>query len=128
MVRDKGTGGAIAWALVCLLILQGLLGQMAQGAMAAAMADPLKVICVTQGIGLAAADETDGGPHKKAPECPCADLCRLSASHVALPATPPRMPQPALARTSAPTPSRPAPAPATVRGLSGQPRAPPFFS
>lgn len=123
LLKDRSSASAIALLIACLLVVQSLLGLMAQSAMAASAADPVHVICTSSG---GTSVDIDGLPQKKAPECPCASLCQFaSASTPAILNDYARLPAVALvdavkigAILSSIERSLP-------RGLIGEPRAPP---
>lgn len=49
LLKDRVSASAIAFLISCFLLLQGVVGAVAQGAMAAAAVDPLNVICTSMG-------------------------------------------------------------------------------
>jgi hypothetical protein len=127
--RDRVSASAIALLVSSLLLLQGLVGAMAQGAMAAAAADPLHVICTSSGAAVLDPDPAGGSPQrKKAPDCPCASLCRIASG--AMPGILGAHPGPVViagtgaVEACAERPGHPVP---TLRGLIGEPRAPPIL-
>ncbi len=127
LLKDRLSAGAFALLIAWLLVLQSLLGALAQGVMAASAADPFHVICTTDGAAALQLEEQDGQPQKKAPECPCASLCQIASG--AVPAILDGAPSvPAVFRSDAGKLD-------TVfsgvqrsfpRGLIGEPRAPPL--
>jgi hypothetical protein len=53
VLRDRVSAGAIAALFAVMLLMQGLLGGVAQGSMASAAVDPFNVLCVShEGDGL----------------------------------------------------------------------------
>lgn len=134
LLRDRITAGAIAVLVAYLLLLQGALSGMAQGTMTATMqasmtasaVDPLHALCSSSGIAADPANN-DGAPAKKALDCPCGTLCRLAST--AMPAilggqtgfipiaTPVALHIPFPADNVSPP---------ALRGLIGEPRAPPL--
>ncbi|WP_143523875.1 hypothetical protein [Rhizobium rhizosphaerae] len=139
-MADRQTAGALAWVIALVLTLQGLVGQIGQSRMAAEALDPLHALCMTVGLDLAAPqpaaepelatapEDRQGAPHGKAPDCPCATLCRLAATTLALISLPPQLAAPrAPASLSASRPFIPLFL-RIERGLTGQPRAPPLSS
>lgn len=74
-MRDRLVAGLLVGLLAYLLVVQALIVGSAQGASAAAMADPLGVICsdIDGGIKHAAGGDPD------ASKCPCDALCRAAA-------------------------------------------------
>ncbi|WP_139790496.1 hypothetical protein [Rhizobium rhizosphaerae] len=145
-MADRQTAGALAWVIALVLTLQGLVGQIGQSRMAAEALDPLHALCLTVGLDLAAPQpaaepelakgpglatgqaDRQGAPHGKAPDCPCATLCRLAATTLALISLPPQLAAPrAPASLSASRPFIPLFL-RIERGLTGQPRAPPLSS
>ncbi|KXF75160.1 hypothetical protein ATN84_21055 [Paramesorhizobium deserti] len=127
LLKDRLSAGAFAVLIVWLLVLQSLLGALAQSAMAASAADPLHVICAADGANVLESEGQGDLPQKKAPECPCASLCQLvSGTTTAVLNAGPGMP--ALFRSDAGKvdtaffgSQRP-----FLRGLIGEPRAPPL--
>lgn len=121
--RDRLTATAIAVMLVYLFLLQAFVSGMTQGAMAASAADPLHVICTTDG----ADTPTDTGGTDST--CPCAALCNIAGlaapavlggqDHVYLTAT---QAEPVRLQL-APHPFLP-----SLRGFIPAPRAPPLLS
>jgi hypothetical protein len=79
LLRDRVSVGAIAALIGCMLLFQGLFAGFSQGAMAAAAADPLHVICASDGT-ISTATKEPGAPADKAFNCPCATLCQLASS------------------------------------------------
>jgi hypothetical protein len=79
IMRDRLWSGAIAAALAYLLVLQGLLAGMAQGAMAAASAGPLPVICTSHGVIAADSSPEGESPGDAFLRLHCATLCQLAA-------------------------------------------------
>lgn len=79
-MRDRLWSGVIAVSMAYLLMLQGLVAGMGQGAMAAAGAGPQYVICT--GTGLVTVDRLPGGdiPGSKPPYGHCAALCQLASA------------------------------------------------
>ncbi|QPC88622.1 hypothetical protein GA830_09050 [Mesorhizobium sp. NBSH29] len=125
LLRDRLTFSAFAALAVFMLALQGLLGGMAQGAMAASVADPLHIICASTG------DLTVSHGGEQAPsqhECPCGALCRVaSASAPAILSILIFGPQPH--RAAEPDFQRQAQiVPLERRGILAEPRAPPAIS
>jgi hypothetical protein len=130
LLRDRVSAGAIAVLVAYLLLLQGVLSGMAQATMIASMAasavDPLHVLCSSSGTAADPANN-DGAPARKAPDCPCGTLCRLAST--AMPAIldgqtgliP--IATPVALDVHFPTDNVPPPA---LRGLIGEPRAPPL--
>jgi len=124
--RDRLTATAVAVVLVYLFLLQAFISGMTQGAMAASAADPLHVICTTDGAE-PSSDPT--GPAGKGSTCPCAALCNIAGlaapaavggqDHVYLTATRAEPVPPQLASNPF-TPS--------LRGFVPGPRAPPLSS
>lgn len=126
MLRDRHSVGGFAGLIAILLLLQGLLAGMAQGAMAAAAVDPLHVICSVEG-----AVPVDGGdtPLRKAADCPCGTLCQLASAFApVLPGDQPGLilaePREAGRLAFSPT----SPSHASLRGLIAEARAPPTTS
>lgn len=124
--RDRLTATAVAAMLVYLFLLQAFVAGMTQGAMAAAAADPLHVICTTDGAG---SPSDPAGPMGKGSTCPCAALCSIPG--LAAPAVVAAQDQVYLTAT------RPEPVPPqrasdpfrpSLRGLVPGPRAPPLLS
>jgi hypothetical protein len=132
---DRVSASAIALLVSSLLLLQGLVGAMAQsamvqGAMAAGAADPLHVICTSSGAAVLDPDPADGSPQrKKAPDCPCASLCRIASG--AMPGILGAHPGPAVflgAKAIEGFAESSGHLVLTLRGLIGEPRAPPILS
>lgn len=122
--RDRLTATAVAVVLVYLFLLQAFISGMTQGAMAASAADPLHVICTTDGAE-PSSDPT--GPAGKGSTCPCAALCNIAG--LAAPAVVGGQDHVYLTATRAePVPPRLAPNPFTpsLRGFVPGPRAPPL--
>ncbi|MFE0014695.1 DUF2946 family protein [Mesorhizobium sp. NPDC059054] len=126
ILRDRLTATAVAVMLVYLFLLQAFVAGMTQGAMAASAADPLHVICTTDG---ADSSSDPSGPAGKGNTCPCAALCSVTGlaapavlggqDHVYLIAV--RTEPVRLQLAASPfTPS--------LRGFVPGPRAPPSFS
>ncbi|PYE89938.1 DUF2946 family protein [Phyllobacterium leguminum] len=125
LLKDRLSAGAIALLMAYLLVLQSLLGIMAQSAMATSALGPLHVICTSTGAE-AADPGGQGGLPQKAPECPCASLCQLASG--ATPAILNSNPDlPVIVRSYAVKigPVLPDAGRHLPRGLIGQPRAPP---
>ncbi|MBB2970571.1 DUF2946 family protein [Mesorhizobium sp. RMAD-H1] len=80
ILRDRISATAIAVLAAYFLLLQGLLGGMAQGAMAASAVDPLHVICSSSGAATIDQPGDQNGPAGKAADCPCCTLCRLACA------------------------------------------------
>lgn len=126
LLRDRITASAIALLISYLLLLQGLLGAIANGAMAAVPGD-MQVICTSSGYESSASSRVGAVPFgKSAPECPCPLLCGLAstAQNSILPASPDIL---ALFEESSRDRRALAVDPwlSTLRGLIGEPRAPP---
>lgn len=129
LMRDKVSAGAIAVLVAYLFLIQAAMAGFASGAMAASAGDPLRVICSQMGALSVAPGGEEGAPAKAAHDCPCATLCRLATA--ALPAI---LDGPAILLDR--TPSAPAapsfasadPVPPALKGLIGEPRAPPAIS
>ncbi|PWK75660.1 DUF2946 family protein [Aminobacter sp. AP02] len=126
ILRDRLSTGAIAGMIAFLLLLQGLLAGTAQGAMAAAAADPLGIICTMDGMG-PAMGETQ--PARSPADCPCGTLCQLAATSA------PGLPGEQLAFIIAPLPVHRADIAEAgesvrqgLRGLIAEARAPPATS
>lgn len=124
--RDRVSARAIALLISYFLVLQGLLGALAQSAMAASLLDPLHVICTSSGASILDTKGQGDLPQKNAPDCPCASLCRLASGSTpavleAHPGLPVVVQSEAIeiyaVRVDLETPS--------LRGLIGEPRAPP---
>ncbi|MEZ2128858.1 MULTISPECIES: DUF2946 family protein [unclassified Sinorhizobium] len=79
LLRDRVSAGAIAVLVAYLLLLQGALSGMAQATVAASAVDSLHVLCSSSGIAADPANN-DGAPAKKALDCPCGTLCRLAST------------------------------------------------
>ena len=124
--RDKLTATAVAVMLVYLFLLQAFVAGMTQGAMAASAADPLHVICTTDG---AEAPSNPAGPAGKGSSCPCAALCSIAG--LAAPAVLSGQDQVYLTASPA-EPTRPwlasNPFTPSLRGFVPGPRAPPLLS
>lgn len=127
LLRDRISAGAIAMLITYLLLLQALMSGLGLGSMAGAVADPFHIICISSGTSATDLGGMDSGPNKQAPTCPHCTLCRLAA--LDMPAIFDGQDNPldharygaidaarAQARISAPN----------LRGLIGQPRAPPI--
>lgn len=124
--RDKLTAAAVSVILVYLFLLQAFVAGITQSAMAASAADPLHVICTTEG---AETPSDPIGPAGNGNACPCAALCNITGlaspavvggqDHVYLTAARPGHPRPRLALNPF-TPS--------LRGFVPGPRAPPLLS
>jgi len=85
VLRDRVSAGAIAVLVAAMLLMQGLLGGIAQGTMASAAVDPFNILCVSHDGGLEQRLPGDG-PVNKAGHDLCATLCQLAAgSNPALP-------------------------------------------
>ena len=127
LLRDRASAGTIAVLIAYSLLLQGLLAGMAQGTLATSAVDPLHVICTSSGAVSVAPDDENGSSPVKSIHCPCATLCRLACA--AMPAvfgSRPGLPDYAapceavdihIAPVSISLPA--------LRGLIGEPRAPP---
>jgi hypothetical protein len=124
-LRDRISASAIAALVAYILLLQGFAGAFAQGAMAASASDPIHVICSSNGDG--AVDPAQSGSGKKPVDCPCANLCRLGASAMPAVPTPHIVVLHAASGIDAPVFVPPGQRPhQPLRGLIGQPRAPPI--
>ena len=138
VLRDRVSASAIALLVALLLLIQGLLSGQAQGSMTASAVDPLHSICSITGDGVIDhvdhAENTNDGTshgqsHGKAADCPCCTLCRLAAhampailgaDTVILHIDAAGVAANVFIPESVITP--------TLRGLIGQPRAPPQIS
>jgi hypothetical protein len=128
-LRDRLLAGASAALVAYLLVFQTLLAGMAHGAMAAAVGNPLGVICASDGSVSAGHSTPDDGSGSREPACPCATLCQFASGLAA--ASPPA--EPALAYLAplgtvvvrSDQPNLPCSPPLR---LSGAPRAPPHLS
>ena len=142
VLRDRVSASAITLLVAFLLLIQGLLSGQAQGSMAASANDPLQSICAMAGESVVDhayhAENSDGGAshdqshdqsHGKAADCPCCTLCRLAAhampailgaDTVILHVDAVGVATVVFTAENAITP--------TLRGLIGQPRAPPQIS
>jgi hypothetical protein len=129
ILSDRMSATAIAVLAAYLLLLQGLIGGMAQGAMAASAVDPLHVICSSSGAAVADLPADGNGPAKKAADCPCCTLCRLAS--MAMPAVlgggGAFIHFAALSDTAVP-PHTEIGSPLPLRRLIAEPRAPPTFT
>lgn len=126
LLRDRVTASAIALLISYLLLVQGLVGAIATGAMAAAPTD-MQVICTSSGYEASAeVGSGTGVPGKSAFQCPCPSLCGIaSTAQLGIPAdvsinlaayeTGPGNPAVVAAEFFRPV----------LRGLIGEPRAPP---
>lgn len=84
-LRGGTAGGAMVIALAYLLILQAALAGIARGAMAAAEAGPLHVICTPSGLSLPDGGGDRGIPGEDDLHRHCAALCLLASSTGAMP-------------------------------------------
>ncbi|RCS22734.1 DUF2946 domain-containing protein [Phyllobacterium salinisoli] len=129
VLKDRMTATATAVLVAYLLILQGLVGAMAQGSMAASAIDPLHVICSASGDATIDLPADQHGPAKMAVDCPCCALCRLASTSVPVILDGVEACIPAPAKTVLVPSSR-----SEVmfsffpRRLIAEPRAPPIFS
>ncbi|MFK0332368.1 DUF2946 family protein [Rhizobium sp. NPDC090275] len=138
VLGDRASASAITLLVALLLLIQGLLSGQAQGSMASAAMDPLQSICSMAGESIIDhvdhAENTNDGTshdrsHGKAADCPCCTLCRLAAHAVPaiLGADPAILRVDAVGATAIVVTAESAITP-TLRGLIGQPRAPPQIS
>lgn len=131
LLRDRVSAGAIAVLVAYLLLLQGALSGMAQGTMQGTMAasavDPLHAICSSSGTTSIDPASNDGAPAKKAPDCPCGTLCRLASTAMPgiIDGQTGLMPIATPVALDVHFPADDVPPPA-LRGLIGEPRAPPI--
>lgn len=122
LMADRGLGGAIVSLIAYLVVLQGLVGAVADGAMAGSAPSPGAVLCSG---GIAATGDDGTGPDAGHPPC-CTVLCRaacltgacLPPAPAAMPGTPTGTPGATMAEAV------PAAGPRTVR-LVPEARAPP---
>ncbi len=138
VLRDRVSASAITLLVAFLLLIQGLLSGQAQGSMAASANDPLQSICAMAGESVVDhayhAENSDGGAshdqsHGKAADCPCCTLCRLAAHAMPaiLGADTATLHVDAVGVATVVFTAENAITP-TLRGLIGQPRAPPQIS
>jgi hypothetical protein len=83
IVRDRISFSAISALFAIVLLLQGLSAGFAQGGMAAALADPFNILCLTDAAGSAAHSKPADGPGRHA-QCPCVTFCRQSQALAAV--------------------------------------------
>jgi len=122
------SAGAIAALFAVMLLMQGLLGGVAQGSMASAAVDPFNVLCVShEGDGLDQRLPSDS-PVKNGHDL-CATLCQLASGHTpALPGRSVEIASPAL-RDAGETYFVQKNVPrAVLRSFFAEARAPPSFS
>ncbi|PRD41896.1 hypothetical protein C5748_19670 [Phyllobacterium phragmitis] len=79
VLRDRVSATAIAVLIAYFFVLQGLIGGMAQGAMAASAVDPLHVICSSSGAATIDLPADQHDPTKTVVDCPCCTLCSLAS-------------------------------------------------
>ena len=137
VLRDRVSASAITLLVACILLIQGLISGQAQGAMAASAVDPLGSICTMTGQsaidGVDRLENSDGASHGKshgkAADCPCSTLCRLAAhpAPAILGADSAILHVDAIGIASVVLSAGNAITP-TLRGLIGEPRAPPPIS
>jgi hypothetical protein len=138
VLRDRVSASAITLLVALLLLIQGLLSGEAQGSMASFAMDPTQSICSMTGESVIDhgdhAENTHDGTshdrsHGKAADCPCCTLCRLAAHAMPaiLGADPAVLPADTVGVVSVVFPADNTITP-SLRGLIGQPRAPPQIS
>ncbi len=138
VLGDRASASAITLLVALLLLIQGLLSGQAQGSMATSAMDPLQSICSMAGESVIGhidhAESTNDGTshdrsHGKAADCPCCTLCRLAAHAMPaiLGADPAILHVDAVGAATIVFTADAAITP-TLRGLIGQPRAPPQIS
>lgn len=121
------SAGVIAALATYLFLIQAAFGGFASGAVAASAGDPLRVICAQIGA-LSIAPDGDASV-KTSRDCPCATLCRMASA--AMPAildgsaTLPGLRYELFVASPVATADAVLPA---VKGLIGEPRAPPSVS
>lgn len=118
--------GGIVLVLAYVLVLQSLAVGLALGAMAAAHAEPLAIICSSKGPIALSPDGEPGAPAKSETHWSCATLCQLaSAASAALaPQSGTALAPPHQASAATVTPAE-APR-ATFMGSMAEARAPPL--
>ncbi|WP_018898149.1 DUF2946 domain-containing protein [Rhizobium sp. 2MFCol3.1] len=135
VLGDRASASAITLLAALLLLIQGLLSGQAQGSMASAAMDPLQSICSMTGESVIDhVENTNDGTshdqsHGKAADCPCCTLCRLAAHAMPaiLGADSAILHVDAVGAATIVFTADAAITP-TLRGLIGQPRAPPQIS
>ncbi len=122
------SAGAIAALFAVMLLMQGLLGGVAQGSMASAAVDQFNLLCVShEGDGLDQRLPSDG-PVKSGHDL-CATLCQLASGYTpALPGRPVEIASPALRDAGEAYFVRKNVPRAVLRSLFAEARAPPSFS
>lgn len=128
-LRDRllaGTGTAL---IVYLLVFQALLAGMAHGSMAAMAADPLGIVCASDGSVSAGHTTPEDGSGTDPLHCPCATLCQVASGLATIaPAAAPVLAYIApLGTTIAHADRTPLLAP-SVSDFAARPRAPPHLS
>ncbi len=128
VLKDRVSAGAIAVLVAFMLLMQGLLGGVAQGSMASAAVDPFNLLCVShEGDGFDQRLPSDG-PVKSGHDL-CATLCQLASGYTpALPGRSVEIASPALRDAGEVYFARKSVSRAVLRSLFAEARAPPSIS
>ncbi|MBP1858100.1 hypothetical protein [Rhizobium herbae] len=127
VLRDRVSAGAIAVLVGAMLLMQGLLGGIAQGTMASAAVDPFNILCVSHDSSLGQRLPGDG-PVKAGHDL-CATLCQLAAgSTPVLPGRSADVASPALHEVAEAYFTPEGTPRAVLRSFFAEARAPPFLS